>query len=285
MAVEIDRLGRAIGAEVVGLDLRQPIDAELFARVHRAFLDHAVLVFRSQDLTPEAHIAFSRRFGELAAHVVDGFRLPGHPEVFVVSNVKEDGKLKGAIYAGQYWHTDLSYTKQPPLGSLLYGIEVPEAGGDTMFANMALAYEALSPVMQRILDGLEAVHDYAHAYETFFSKLPDRPPLTAEQRAKVPSVTHPAVRVHPETGKRVLYVNPGFTTQLVGMTEAESRPLLDFLFAHAVRPEFVYRHRWRKGDLVFWDNRCTMHCAVPDYDIRAERRHMHRTTVAGPMLD
>jgi taurine dioxygenase len=280
MGLEISRLGSAAGAEAVGIDLNRSVDDSTFARLHDAFLANLVLVIRDQNLTPESQVAFSRRFGPLEKHVLEGFALPDNPDIFVVSNKKEGGKPKGAIYAGQYWHTDLSYVKVPSLGSLLHAREVPSIGGDTMFANMYLAYETLSPKLREILEGLSAVHDYSQAYEKFFSKRPDRPPLTPEQKAKVPPVEHPCVRTHPETGRKVLFVNPGFTRRFVGMSDEESQPLLEFLFAHATRPEFVYRHRWRVGDLVIWDNRCTMHNAVSDYDM-AEPRHMHRTTVAG----
>ncbi|MBI3068408.1 MAG: TauD/TfdA family dioxygenase [Betaproteobacteria bacterium] len=231
-------------------------------------------------MTPEQHIAFSRQFGPLEAHVVGEFHLAGHPEVFVVSNVREEGRLKGAVYAGQYWHSDLSYMSKPSLGSLLLCREMPEVGGDTMWANMYLAYETLSGPMKRFLGGLKAVHDYSHAYDTYFAALKERPPLTPEQKAKTPPVEHPVIRTHPVTGKKALYVNPGFTTGFAGMPEEESRPILDFLFRHATRPEFIYRHKWSVDDLLFWDNRCTMHYALADYDFTV-RRHMHRTTLAG----
>jgi taurine dioxygenase len=157
---------------------------------------------------------------------------------------------------------------------------MPEVGGDTMWANMYLAYEALSEPMKNFLSGLRAIHDYSHAYDTYFAKTKERPPLTPEQKAKTPPVQHPAVRVHPVTGKKALYVNPGFTVGFVGMPEEESQPILDFLFRHSTRPEFIYRHKWRVNDLVFWDNRCTMHYALSDYDFSV-RRHMQRTTIAG----
>lgn len=278
--MKINRLGGALGAEVVGVDLTQPLSNSDFARIHEAFLAHSVLAIRDQTLTAEDLRAFSRRFGEAIEHVIEGFRLEETPELFVVSNVREDGKPKGAIYAGQYWHSDLSYTPEPALGSMLYALEIPSVGGDTMFANMYLAYETLSDTMKDFVTGLHAVHDYSHAYETVFSKLPGRPPITDEQLAKVPPVEHPLVRTHPETNRKCLFVNPGFTRSIVGMTGDESRALLDFLFAHATRPEFIYRHHWQDHDLLMWDNRCLMHRAVADYDMN-ENRHMHRATIAG----
>jgi taurine dioxygenase len=280
MAMKITRLGGAAGAEVTGLDLSKPIDDATFARILDAFDQNLVLVFRDQTLTPRQQMDFSRRIGPPVAHVLEGFRLPDTPEVFVVSNKKEGDKPKGAIYAGQYWHTDLSYVEQPALGSMLHALEVPRVGGDTMFANMYLAYDTLSEPMKGLLGGLTAVHDYALAYETVFSKLPGRPPMTDEERKKVPPVTHPVIRTHPRTKKPALYVNPGFTRRIVELSEGESQAVLDYLFEHSVRYEFVYRHKWRVGDAVLWDNRCTMHRAVSDYDM-AEPRHMHRTTIEG----
>lgn len=273
-------LSRACGAEVMGLDLKRPIAAHEVQELQRALGDNGILLFKDADITPEQHIAFSGHFGPLEAHVVGDFNLSDHPEIFVVSNVKEDGKLKGAVYAGQYWHSDLSYMQKPSLGSLLLCHEMPEIGGDTMWVNMYSAYETLSDVMKRFLAALNAVHDYSHAYDTYFSNLKERPPLTPEQRAKTPPVKHPLVRTHPVTGRKALYVNPGFTTGIVGMPQEESQPILDFLFRHSTRPEFIYRHKWRVHDLIFWDNRCTMHYALADYDFSV-RRHMHRTTIAG----
>ena len=278
--LSIRPLSKACGAEVGGIDLVRPLDAALVQQLHRALGEHGILLFRDAALTPQQHVAFSRQFGPLETHVVGEFNLPEHPEVFVVSNVREEGRLKGAVYAGQYWHSDLSYMPRPSLGSLLLCREMPEVGGDTMWANMVLAYDTLSEVMKKFLSGLKAIHDYSHAYDTYFAHLKERPPLTPEQRAKTPPVEQPMVRTHPVTGKKALYVNPGFTKGIVGMPREESQPILEMLFAHSTRPEFVYRHRWRVNDLVFWDNRCTMHYALADYDFSV-RRHMHRTTVAG----
>ncbi|HZM33348.1 MAG TPA: TauD/TfdA family dioxygenase [Burkholderiales bacterium] len=278
--ISIQPLSRACGAEVTGIDLKRPLDSPSIGELHRALGERGILLFRNADLTPPEHVAFSRQFGPLETHVLGEFNLPGHPEVFVVSNVREEGKLKGAVYAGQYWHSDLSYMKKPSLGSLLLCREMPEIGGDTMWANMILAYDALSEAMKKFLSGLKAIHDYSHAYDTYFAHHKERPPLTPEQRAKTPPVEQPMVRTHPVTGKKALYVNPGFTKGIVGMPKEESQPILQMLFAHSTRPEFTYRHKWRVNDLVFWDNRCTMHYALADYDFSV-RRHMHRTTVAG----
>ncbi len=279
-ALKVRRLSPACGAEVTGISLTEPLDPAQVAALHCALGENGILLFRNVDLTPEQHVAFSRQFGELEAHVIGDFALPGRPEIFVVSNVKEEGKLKGAVYAGQYWHTDLSYMNRPSMGSLLLCREMPEIGGDTMFANMYLAWDTLSETMRGFLEGLSAVHDYSHAYDTYFAHLKERPPLTPEARAKTPPVEHPMVRVHPTTGRKALYVNPGFTKGIVGMPKEESQPLLDFLFRHSTRQEFIYRHKWQVGDMIFWDNRCVMHYALADYDFSV-RRHMHRTTIAG----
>ena len=280
MGISIRRLSSAIVAEVAGVNFKRPQEAGTVDRLQRALAEHCVLLFRDADITPEQHIAFSRQFGPLEAHLLAEFSLPGHPEIFVVSNVKDGGKLKGAVYAGQFWHSDLSYMKKPSLGSLLLCHEMPDVGGDTMWANMYLAHDTLSEPMKAFIGGLKAVHDYSRAYDTYFSKLPDRPPLTPEQRAKTPPVTHPMVRTHPVTGRKALYVNPGFTKGIAGMPDEESQPILEFLFRHSTRPEFTYRHNWRVHDLMFWDNRCSMHYALADYDFSV-RRHMHRTTIAG----
>ena len=280
MKPTIRPLSRAVGAEVSGIDFARPLSAEIVESLHRALGENGILLFRDANLAPEQHIAFSRQFGALESHVVGEFNLPGHPEIFVVSNVKEEGKLKGAVYAGQYWHSDLSYMKKPSMGSLLLCREMPEIGGDTMWANLYMAYESLSDPMKGFLGGLRAIHDYSHAYDTYFASLKERPPLTPEQRAKTPPVEHPMVRTHPVTKRKALYVNPGFTTGIVGMPRDESQPILEFLFKHSTRAEFIYRHKWRVNDMIFWDNRCTMHYALADYDFSV-RRHMHRTTVAG----
>ena len=276
--MEIRPLSDAVGAEVTGVDLGAPLDEATFETIHRAFLDHCLLVFRDQDLTPDQHVAFSARFGPLTEHVIDQFLLPGHPQILRVSNKKDEkGENLGLADAGRYWHSDLSYAEIPSLGSMLYSLEIPPSGkgGDTLFANLSTAYEALPDTMKVRLDGLKAV------YMTSRQRIKDetRVQLSERQAAATPAVEHPVVRTHPETGRKALYVNPGHTDHIVGMDTEKSRALLDELFAHATGETFVYRHKWRLHDLVFWDNRCLMHIAdppLPGYD-----RHMHRTTVEG----
>jgi len=223
MALEINRLGGALGAELRGLDLSESLGGNLLETVRQAFIDHSVLVFRDQTLTPEQLVTFSGLFGESVPHLLEGFQHEENPKVFLISNVQEDGKPKGAIYAGQYWHSDLSYMPKPALGSMLNAVEIPKTGGDTMFANMYLAYEMLSDTMKSLIADLQAVHDYTHAYDTVFSKLPGRPPMTEDEKAKVPPVTHPIVRTHPDSGRKALFVNPGFTASIVGMDKCQTK--------------------------------------------------------------
>ncbi|WP_244121988.1 TauD/TfdA dioxygenase family protein [Burkholderia gladioli] len=269
----------ALGAEIVGLDLSRPIGEDDFARIHRAHLDHHVVVFRDQRITPDEHVAFSARFGPLQRHVLAQFALPGHPEVLIVSNILENGQPIGLGDAGHFWHSDLSYKEKPSLGSLLHAQELPAEGGDTLFANMHLAWDALPEALKREVEGRRAEHTYLARYAELQARSPWRPNLTPEQIAQVKAVDHPIVRTHPETGRRALFVSEHFTTRIVGLPEDESRALLDELFAHSVCDEFVYRHQWREHDLVFWDNRSLMHLAAgtPDH----LRRKLYRTTIEG----
>ncbi|MEQ8195964.1 MAG: TauD/TfdA family dioxygenase [Rhodospirillales bacterium] len=270
----------ALGADVSGVDLSKPVNDADIAALHRALGEHCVLVFHGQTPTPASLVDFSRKFGPLEHHVLQDYLLPGFPEIYVISNVKEDGKPVGRAGAGQYWHSDLSYVKEPSLGSIMAAVEVPEGKGDTLFANMYEAYEALSEPMKAYLGNVHAVHDFAYTQRTQIAGKGYTEPATAEQLAKTPPVSHPAVRTHPDSGRKALYVNPGMTSHLDGVPPEESRAVLDFLYDHAISPAFVYRHRWQPGDVVFWDNRCSMHCATDDYGAE-DRRLMWRTTVKG----
>ncbi|MEX3986097.1 TauD/TfdA dioxygenase family protein [Paraburkholderia sp. EG287A] len=272
-------LDAPLGAEVVGLDLTQPLSSEDFARIHRAHLDHHVLVFRDQRITPEQQVEFSRRFGPLQIHVLHQFALAGHPEVLIVSNIVENGKPIGLGDAGHFWHSDLSYKEKPSLGSLLHAQELPAEGGDTLFANMHLAWETLPAHLRSAVEGRRAEHTYLARYAELQARSPWRPNLTAEQIAQVKPVVHPVVRTHPETGRRALFVSEHFTTRIVDLPEDESCALLDALFAHSVRAEHCYRHEWREHDLVFWDNRSLMHLAAGTPD--RLRRRLYRTTIEG----
>ena len=278
--LQINPFDAPLGAEVLGLDLGQPLTDEAFARIHRAHLDHHVLVFREQRITPAQQIEFSRRFGPLQIHVLHQFQLAGWPEVLVVSNIKdESGQPIGLGDAGVYWHSDLSYKEHPSLGSMLHAQELPAVGGDTLFANMHTAWDTLPAPLRAAVAGLKAEHTYLAKYAELQKRSPWRPDLSNEQKAQVRPVFHPVVRTHPETGRKALFVSEHFTTRLVGVPEDESHDLLQQLFAHSVRPEHIYRHRWQPHDMVFWDNRSLMHLAAGCPD--DQRRKLYRTTIEG----
>ena len=268
-----------LGAEVTGLDLSQPLADEDFKRIHRAHLDHHVVVFRDQRITPEQHINFSRRFGPLQIHVLHQFQLAGHPEILIVSNVMENGKPIGLGDAGHFWHSDLSYKETPSLGSLLHAQELPAEGGDTLFASMHLAWDTLPQALRDAVEGRSAEHTYLAKYAELQKRSPWRPNLSAEQIAQVKPVVHPIVRTHPETGRKALYVNVGHTVGFKGMTVEESAPILNYLFQHQIRPEFTCRFQWQVGSIALWDNRCALHNPINDY--HGYRRVMHRVTLAG----
>ncbi|MBD8495999.1 TauD/TfdA family dioxygenase [Pseudomonas syringae] len=268
-----------VGAEIVGLDLSRPLDDADFARVHQAHLDHHVVVFREQRITPQQQIDFSRRFGVLQIHVLKQFLLANHPEILIVSNIIEDGQPIGLGDAGKFWHSDLSYKELPSLGSMLYAQELPSEGGDTLFADMHRAWDTLPAHLRQAVEGRSAVHSYTARYRDGHNAVNWRPTLTPEQLAQVVEVVHPVVRTHPETGRKALFVNENFTTHIVGLPEDESRQILNEINAHSVGNNSVYRHRWQDGDMVFWDNRSLMHLAAgcpPEL-----RRRLHRTTIQG----
>jgi taurine dioxygenase len=276
---DIRPLAGHVGAEVVGLDLTRPLDDADFARIHRAHLDHHVVVFRDQRITPEQLISFSRRFGVLQIHVLKQFLLAGHPEILIVSNIVEHGQPVGLGDAGKYWHSDLSYKELPSLGSMLHAQELPGEGGDTLFADMHRAWDTLPAHLREAVRDKQAVHSYTARYSEGRNAANWRPTLTAEQLAQVVTVTHPVVRTHPENGRQALFVSEGFTTHILGLPADESRDLLAQLYAHSVRPEHVYRHAWQPHDMVFWDNRSLIHLAAgcPDH----LRRKLYRTTIQG----
>ena len=276
---QIETFDAPLGAQVLGLDLSQPLSQGDFQRLHHAHLDHHVLVFRDQRITPQQQVDFSRRFGPLQIHVLRQFQLPSQPEVLIISNIVENGQPIGLGDAGHFWHSDLSYKEVPSLGSMLHAQELPDEGGDTVFANMHLAWESLPAALRHAVRGTRAEHSYLSQYEELRRRNPWRPALTQAQIDEVKPVTHPVVRVHPETGRRALFVSEHFTTRIVGLPDDESRALLDELFVHSVRPEHLYVHRWQPHDLVFWDNRSLMHLATgcpPD-----QRRKLYRTTIEG----
>ena len=274
---EIQPLKPTIGAGVVGLDLGGELDEDTVAAIRAALNEHSVLVLREQRLSPREHVRASRRFGDLEMHVLDQFTLKEAPEVFVVSNVVEDGHPIGMHDAAWHWHSDSCFHETPSLGSLFYCLECPPEGGETEFCSMFAAYEHLDALPRTWLEGKIGVYDYADFYARTY---PHMAPMTEAQKARVPRVSHPMVRTHPETGRRALYFNKAQVTEIVGVPGEEARTRLEALEAFATGPDFVYSHVWSPGDLVFWDNRSAMHRARP-FDDKRYRRRMHRTTLVG----
>jgi taurine dioxygenase len=274
--ISVKPIAGALGAEVSGVDLSRTLPDVTIGEIRRALLDHLVIFFHDQRLTTEQHLAFGRRFGTLQIHdFVEA--MPGYPEILEVRKEPEEKRNFGGG-----WHTDVSYLERPSLGSVLYAIDVPEYGGDTLFANQYLAYEALSDGMKRLLDGLTAIHSARRPYGPDAGRAHSYGPTSMRfhfsERAQA-EIEHPVVRTHVETGKKALYVNRTFTIRFKDMTEAESAPLLNYLCDHAVRPEFTCRFRWLPGAIAFWDNRCVQHNAINDY--HGQRRVMHRVTIEG----
>jgi len=271
-AIRVQPVAGAIGAEVSGVDLSKDLGADAVAALRRAWLEHLVLFFRDQALPPARFLAFAKRFGEPIEYpFVKG--LDEFPEIIPVLKLENEKVNFGGI-----WHSDTTYLDVPPMASMLVAREVPAAGGDTEFANMYLAYETLSAGMRRLLDGLLAVNSSAAAdvSRTREDRLKDSGRADAKKEY---AASHPVVRVHPETGRRALYVNSAHTVRFEGMTDEESAPILKFLYAHQTRPEFTCRFHWHPGSLAMWDNRCAQHNAINDY--QGHRRLLHRITLAG----
>ena len=271
--IDVRPLASAVGAEIAGLDLAEPLAPPALATVKRALAEHGVIFFRDQSLTETQQIALAGQFGPININRFFA-HAEGYPEIAVV--VKEPHQTRNI---GGGWHTDHSYDAIPALGSMLYAREVPSLGGDTLFASMYAAYDALSDGLKRTLDGLRGVHSSRHVFGVKRGDLDGR---IGNYEAATQDATHPVVIVHPESGKKALYVNPGFTIGFEGWTADESRPLLEFLYKHAAQPEFTYRFQWREGSLALWDNRATWHYALNDY--QGERRLLHRITIEGRSL-
>jgi taurine dioxygenase len=284
--MKVKRLGRHLGARIDGIDLGRPLDDAGFAAIEEAFHRHGVIAISDQRLDEPALIAFSRRFGELELNVASSFHHPAYPHINILSNKRRpDGSRLGSPDAGQGWHSDMSYNPVPARASILYALEVPmrrgEPLGDTLFASMTAAYEALEPALQARLQRLRAVHHFSKFYDYMIEeKGSPRPPLSEAQKAAKPPVVHPMVVRHPYTGRKCLYCDPGYTVRVLDLAEAESAALLRQLFAFQTRDEFLYRHKWRVGDMLIWDNIAATHMATGGYSDE-EHRHMHRTQVLG----
>ncbi|MCP1643600.1 taurine dioxygenase [Pseudomonas citronellolis] len=266
-------LSPALGAVVSGIDLRQPLDDAQQQAIEQALLSHQVLFFRDQPLTPSQQAAFAARFGDLHIHPIYP-SVPEQREVIVLDTAVTD------VRDNAIWHTDVTFLETPALGAVLAAKQLPPYGGDTLWASGIAAFEALSKPLQRLLDGLTATHDISKSFprERFGATDADLARLE-EARKKNPPRSHPVIRTHPVTGRKALFVSDGFTTRINELSAAESRAILDLLFAHVARPEFTVRWRWRENDVAFWDNRVTQHYAVDDY--RPQRRVMHRATILG----
>ena len=261
----------ALGAEIGGVDLSQSLGDDVIAEIRQAWLEYRVVFFRDQDITPEQHLAFARRFGDLVTYpMVKG--LDDYPEIAPVIKLEHQ-----TVNFGGIWHSDTTYLPQPPMGAILVARELPPKGGDTLFANMQAAYEHLDDQTKARLEGLTVIHshDYIISLSSELSRRQDQGEYT-----ELPPVSHPLARVHPETGQRSLFLSPHTMVAIEQLPDPEGRALLDRLIEHATQNRFVYRHRWREHDVIMWDNRCTMHMVTP-FDNQAQRRIMHRTTIVG----
>ncbi len=277
MSLEIIPTGAALGAEIRGVDLSRALDDATFIEIERAYNEHGVIFFRGQQIAPPQQVAFTRRFGEIEFNIFgERWSVPGSPEIVVVSNVTEGGQPIGVRRAGENWHSDMCYAVRPPRGTMLYALEIPDlfglSLGDTEFASAAAAWEALPEPLRRRIDGRRAVFDFARRQRAF--------PPTRSEIDRYPPVTHPIVRTHPYTGRKCLYVMRDDCTGIEGIEAQEAEALIAALADHIVKPAFVYRHQWRPGDLLLWDNCTVQHRAIQDYEL-PRRRLMHRTTMGG----
>lgn len=269
--------GAVLGAEICGLNLAEPMDDDTFEAVDDAFARFGVIFFRNQHITPPQQVDFTRRFGTIEFNIFgERWSVPGAPEIVVVSNVTENGKPVGVRRAGENWHSDMCYAARPPRGTMLYAIETPALYGlplgDTEFASAAAAWDALPDDLRRRIEGRRAVFDFTGRKRAF--------PPTADEIARNPPVTHPIVRTHPRSGRKCLYVMRDDCTGIEGIPAEEAEALIAALADHIVKPQFIYRHQWRPGDVLMWDNCTVQHRAIQDYDL-PQRRLMHRTTMGG----
>ena len=278
--IEVTPVGSALGAEIGGIDIAAGVSDDQFDEIWRAFTDHSVVFFRDQDITPDQHLAFAERWGEIN---VNRFFRPTDVNPKIAEVLKEPHQKHNI---GSGWHTDHSYDQIPAMCSVLYALEVPPVGGDTLFASTCAAYEALSDGMKRMLHGMRAEHSSRHVFGESYHAVADHADIdgryTNAEKATQDAV-HPVIVRHPLSGRPSLYVNGDFTVKFEGWTREESQPLLDYLYAHIIRPEFCYRFQWQPGSIAVWDNRATHHNAVNDY--HGHRRLMHRITIEGVELE
>jgi taurine dioxygenase len=276
--IRVEPLSNAVGAEIGGVDLATPLAEAALAEIRHTFGEYGVIFFRDQRLTREKHLAFARRFGSFDVNRFFA-AVPGFP---MIAEVRKEPDQRQNI--GNGWHTDHSYDLAPAMGSMLYACEVPATGGDTLFASMYAAYESLSDGLKATLEGLKALHSSRHVFGAeAHARRGDLKGRIGSPELATQDAIHPVVIRHPQTGRKALYVNPGFTVRFDGWSEEESRPLLEYLYRQAIRPEFTIRFHWRKGSLAFWNNRSTWHFAVNDY--HGERRLLHRITIEGVPLN
>ena len=278
-------LSDVLGAEVRGLDITADLDDLTITRLEEAWADHEILLFRNLELSAEQQVTFSARLGKLSSHTQADYAIPEHPEIFIVSsNVDKNGTPIGATPA-RMWHSDGQYTATPPAGTLLYGVDIPDEGGDTLFASMIASYDALDIEMKEKIENLQVLHSRIQSYVKLHPPGKDvRNQLTEEEKSSFPDVIHPLVRRHTYSGKKALYLRGNAGQHIIGLDEAESDELLDTLAVFATQDRFIYRHQWRKGDAILWDNRSVSHMGTP-YDITKCRRYMHRTTIQDRALN
>jgi len=279
-SVDIVPSGVALGADILGVDLSRGLEPAEFQAIEAAFNAHSVICLRDQRLIEPQLIDFARRFGAVEIIFLTHYAHPDHPEIMLVSNIQEGGRNIGHVDAGRVWHTDMSYTATPPRATLLYAIEVPEEDGrvlgDTLFASAVAAYDDLPEAMKERLAGLRAIHRVSGRRKKTGTGKEDNP-----LRDQQPDVVHPVIRTHPVTGRKAIYVSEGECVGILGMADAEALPLLADLAQRVIRSDYQYRHRWRKGDVLIWDNAAVQHIALRDYEWPRHRRLMHRITVGG----
>lgn len=273
MDLSITPLSSTVAAEVTGLDLSVPLNEPAKRQIYDAFLAHKILVFRNQDLTKDQQVAFTAQFGTLERHTARNRGTNDHPLVHVVSNLDADGKPMGKVRS-DLWHTDKSFRPEPSLATILHARTLPPNGGDTLFADMAAAYDALSDEDRAALEGVGVVHSWADSREN------EKTGVSEEERQDAPPMTHPLVRTHPDTNRKSLFVGV-HAAFLTGHSKATGRARIEALEAHATQPQFTYRHKWRQGDVLMWDNRCLLHKALANFDAAAYPRILHRTCLRG----